>query len=746
MTDSSRDLFSGFDRTESNLICGSELRLEFALEQAAKALFKSQSAVGCWSPTVFGSVRATAEYVLLCNVLKQLDPPADSDSSRSPEDDGAAQDLWGTMDVPRDTIGQAAAYIASQQSPTGGWTGATDCFDLNTTTLAYLALRVSEHHPDSAHVEQAKAAILSAGGLFASDPFVHYWYAIMGEVSYNQCRPLPIELSLLSHHIPGSIRRGHPFRRVLLTTIGILAATRPSCAGVGVLTDERSPGNAIPFSPAAPAQSAALSWADRILKWWPQRTPSDQIERRSPIRKHAIAMARQWLCSQVDATAGVGGDVTATIWTTLGLIASADPAVPETIDAMKACLLFLETACASEGSFTICGLGKADVRTTAVACQALGATGMSMANLPMQRSVDWLLGRESHRSMATLSPSEVSGWSAHGGDAHFVDAETTAIVLLALREQFTEAPLQIGRTEDSMVAIIRASSTTLARRQIALLDRMAAASRRSRRWLSKIQNADGGWGRYAAGGGQRPRRLQRWSSRDWARGLIDSDTSSPLVTSLVIEALSSWDQRHEIDLRKAIGYLRSTQQAAGCWTDDGASIHPTARVIQGLIAAGLSNEDPAIANGVAWLTSQQLKSGGWRETLASQRFVGHDSSNGAEPTSPILTIFPPPNVSSQPAPLAPATSKSVSFELVSVMQTSSAILALIAAGVGRSLVVERGIGFLQQHQQPDGGWGVDEFAGNYRGCCERGYDPTSALAYPILALAAWNRRATPNAR
>ena len=123
-----------------------------------------------------------------------------------------------------------------------------------------------------------------------------------------------------------------------------------------------------------------------------------------------------------------------------------------------------------------------------------------------------------------------------------------------------------------------------------------------------------------------------------------------------------------------------------------------------MVSAGLSGEDPSIANAVAWLMSEQTKSGGWCDRITS--------------SNPILPS-------------------------VSVVHTAWAILGLIAAGVGSSSVVERGVRFLHQHQQEDGGWGVDELARSYRASLDCGTSPQDAAAYPLLALATYHRVASP---
>jgi squalene cyclase len=408
------------------------------------------------------------------------------------------------------------------------------------------------------------------------------------------------------------------------------------------------------------------------------------------------------LTEQIDfENGGLAGDAAMTIWAIVALLAKGRN---ESDAAVRSCLGFLDSLQLSIDSVTEVGLATADVRCTAIACRALGAAGVSLADVPMQRSVDWLLSHESHRSTRELSPAEMSGWSAQGGRIHRVDCETTALTLLALREQFVETPPSVSTTEeDSMVAIVRASSASFARRQIALLDRMAAASRRSRRWLVEMQNPDGGWGRFERG----PRRAHPRGSL-WSKDLPNSDLSSPVVTSWVLEALARWDLRRGSTIQNAIVYLRRKQSADGCWSEhDGAlSIYATWRAVTGLVVAGVSQQDSAIASAAAWLISQQLKSGGWCDAASS-------------------------SLSSPPL-----------LEPVSIVHTAWALLTLVEAGVGNSTVARRAVQFLLQHQQPNGGWGNDDLASSYPASMDRGIEPYAAVAWPLMAIAAWSRAAS----
>ena len=696
MADPSRDLFAN-NRIQSSNPSSTELRPATVLEKATSFLARSQSTDGRWPGLVHSSVRVTAEYVLLLEVLKRILADAQTDTAAAPDEFEVGTTTRDEIakTIPNDSYAarmrSAAAFISSQQQPSGLWNNGKRQAMLDTSVLAYLALRVAGHDAQSEHLDRARSAILAAGGVNACEPLTHYWFALLGEQSMDDCWPIPIELRAIPEPVVGSFRRIQLLGRVTLEAVGLLRsyaitfdrsdATRFASEIISELSARSTGRRRCPFRYLA---------TEYVGRWWPGR-------RRSPIRFATLQASEKWLRDQIDTEHGISGDASATIWVALALLMrTRDANDPD----VRSCLAFLDSVLCVESALAKCASAKTEVRSSAIAFRALGVAGMSMADLPIQRSVDWLLCHESHRAVKPVVRSEMSGWTAPGGTANCIDAETTAIVLLALREQFTETPPEISRTEDSMVAIVRASSAAFARRQIALLDRMAASSRRSRRWLVENQNVDGGWGRF----GRCPIRRLRRTSRDaslWCKDLSVIDSSSITITSWVIEALSQWDHRREVVLSKAISFLRSRQQADGRWTESDQSILPTWRAISGLIAAGVSAEDSGIANGVAWLMASQSKTGGWCD-LPRQDSLSTLSS-------------------------------------VSVVQTAWAVLALIAAGVGNSSVVERGIQFLSHHQRDDGGWDTDELAPSYRASLDYGILSVEASAYPLFAISAYQK-------
>jgi squalene-hopene/tetraprenyl-beta-curcumene cyclase len=127
-------------------------------------------------------------------------------------------------------------------------------------------------------------------------------------------------------------------------------------------------------------------------------------------------------------------------------------------------------------------------------------------------------------------------------------------------------------------------------------------------------------------------------------------------------------------------------------------------VIVGLIANGISQDDPRIRLAARWLKDHQQDCGGWGETASS---------------------YDDPSLRGTGVPTA--------------SQTAWALLGLIAAGEAHSESVRAGIAYLLSTQQPDGKWNETQFTGT-------GFPRVFYLKYhyyslyfPLMALARYAR-------
>ena len=224
-------------------------------------------------------------------------------------------------------------------------------------------------------------------------------------------------------------------------------------------------------------------------------------------------------------------------------------------------------------------------------------------------------------------------------------------------------------------------------------------------WLVGMQSADGGFASFDAD--NTCYYLNQIPFADHG-ALLDPPTSD--VTARVVTVLARVGRPgDQAALARALAYLRTEQEPDGSWFGRWGTnyIYGTWSVLTAFAHAGVGADDPAVRRAVAWLKDRQNADGGWGEsndTYAQQTSVGSNSAS---------------------APY----------------QSAWALLALLAAGDGRSQAVQRGIEYLVRTQQADGLWSDPTFTApgfprvfylRYHGYC---------AYFPLWALAAYRNLA-----
>lgn len=253
---------------------------------------------------------------------------------------------------------------------------------------------------------------------------------------------------------------------------------------------------------------------------------------------------------------------------------------------------------------------------------------------------------------------------------------------------------------DDTTAVLRALGE-LAPDDEDLAARVEDARTRGLRWLLSMQNDDGGW---AAFDRNCQREAFRWVPFADHNAMLDP--SCPDITGRSLEALAReglGPDRPEV--AGAIDYLRLSQETDGSWYGRWGCnyIYGTWLALEGLAAQG--HEGPMVSRGAHWLRERQNEDGGWGETPAS---------------------YDDPSLKGQGSSTA--------------VQTSWALLGLMAAGEVGSDAVELGIAYLLEKQEADGSWTDDRWSGT-------GFPRVFNLRYhlyevyfPLLALATYLER------
>ncbi|PKN24537.1 MAG: squalene--hopene cyclase [Deltaproteobacteria bacterium HGW-Deltaproteobacteria-21] len=229
-------------------------------------------------------------------------------------------------------------------------------------------------------------------------------------------------------------------------------------------------------------------------------------------------------------------------------------------------------------------------------------------------------------------------------------------------------------------------------------DRIAKAVK----WVLGMQSSDGGWGSFDID--NNCIYLNDIPFADHG-ALLDPSTAD--LTGRCVELLSMLGfDRDFPPIAKALRFLRREQEPCGAWFGRwGVNyIYGTWSVLMGLRQAGEDMTRPYIRRAAQWLESRQNPDNGWGESCYT---YNDPSLAGIGKSTP--------------------------------SQTAWALLGLMAAGEHGSSTVQRGIQYLLNTQNPQGGWDEDLFTGT-------GFPRVFYLRYhgysryfPLWALAVYRR-------
>jgi len=625
---------------------------------------------------------------------------------------------------------KAARYIRSKQQSHGGWSlfpGGD--LDISVSVKAYFALKLTGHDPDADYMRQARNAIRDRGGADAVNSFTRFYFALLGQISFDQCPAVPPEMVLLPNWSPVNVYRISAWSRTIFVPLSIVWANRAAREiddRLGIrelfLRDPRdwppllSPGKHSGLGAAAwrtffRTVDAALKLAERL--------------RVRPLRRRALRCAQAWMLERFQESDGLGAIFPPIAWSVVALRClgySADSAE------VRECLQQLESLIIEEDGMIRLQPCKSPVWDTALTLRAMAATESPPTDV-MTRCVDWLLAKEVRRSgdWSANVKAKPAGWFFEYENAFYPDVDDTIMVMMGLREALgvcagrgTGSGVFFGdqRSQDED-PISEKDSRPLSRPRKRFLtplsvplsvpplsSRIDAACDRALQWILAMQNHDGGWGAF-----DKDNDLEFLRHVPFADHNAMIDPSTPDITARVLEALARFEfSAGHPAVDRAVSYLHKTQEADGSWFGRwGVNyIYGTWQAVSGLTRIGVPLEDSAIQRGVQWLLEHQQSCGGWGE---SARSYDDPSFKGNGP--------------------------------VTASQTAWALLGLIDAGYENHPAVQRGIQFLLDRQRTDGTWHETEFTGT-------GFPRVFYLRYhmyamyfPLLAIARWKQSLTP---
>ena len=241
---------------------------------------------------------------------------------------------------------------------------------------------------------------------------------------------------------------------------------------------------------------------------------------------------------------------------------------------------------------------KSPVWDTAIALRALAAGGLAARASGRAAGRRVAAGAAKSAAAATgrrRSRAEPGGWCFEYANDFYPDGDDTAMVAdgAGQRRSRRRPTADPAAPTCNWSITRRPPSPGEARRRIAALDQLAAASRPRRcDWLLAMQNRDGGWGAF-----DRNNDREFLCHVPFADHNAMIDPSTPDLTGRVLEALGQLGRRvGDPAVDRAVAYVRRTQEADGSWFGRwGVNyIYGTWQALVGLAAVGVPTDDPAI--------------------------------------------------------------------------------------------------------------------------------------------------------
>ena len=594
--------------------------LQQSIAQATRALLEQQKPDGHFVFELEADSTIPAEYILLVHWLGE------------------------TPDVQLER--KIGAYLRRIQGVHGGWPlfeGGR--LDISASVKAYFALKMIGEDPDAPHMVCARQAILAHGGAARSNVFTRTLLALYGVIPWRGVPVMPVEILHLPRWFPFHIAKISYWARTVLVPLTVLNALRPAARNprrVSIPELFCTPPDQVHRWPRG--EHHRFPWSqifraiDRALQIAEPHFPAGP-------RQRAIEKAVAFTTERLNGVDGLGAIFPA-MANAVMMFDALDyrPDHPDRLTARNA----VDRLLIIKEHEAYCQPCVSPVWDTALVAHALLEVGGDEPVAQAACALQWLAPRQvldTDGDWAMTRPDvRPGGWAFQYNNPHYPDIDDTAVVVMAMDRAARE--LRLPHEMDFRTCIARGVE-----------------------WVLGMQCRNGGFGAFDADNDHEYLNHIPFSDHG---ALLDPPTADVTARCVSMLAQLAPSPERERSIRRAVAYLRRTQEPDGSWYGRWGMnyIYGTWSVLCAMNAAGVDEGAAPMRRAVRWLESIQNPDFGWGEDGDSYKL----EYRGFEP--------------------APSTAS----------QTAWALLGLMAAGQVHHPAVERGIRYLQRTQGTDGLW------------------------------------------
>jgi len=536
-----------------------DFRLDEAILKSQGYLLSHQTAEGYWVDKLESNTTVTAELIFF---------------------------MYFTDTVDLAKLEKFTNYLLHKQREDGSWPlyYGGPC-DINCTVESYMALKLAGVPVDQPEMVKAREAIFANGGIKKTRVFTKIFLAMFGQVPWEVCPAVPVEIVLFANWFPINIYEMSSWSRGTVVPLSVVLAHRPvhhppEGRDVKELFTESECN--LGFESDG---SIFSSWRnffillDRFIKFI-GKSPW------KPFRRMALKKAIRWVIDHQEDQGDFAGIQPAMLNSMLAYHYEGVPKDdPKWVKGWEAIERFL----ISKGDYTLMQACVSPLWDTAIAANALLDSGLPSDHPALVKAGEWILTKQVVKKgdwIVKNPHTEPGGWAFEFYNELYPDCDDTAEILIFLDR--VNLPDQHRKLKDSERALS---------------------------WLLSMQSKAGGWGAFDIDNDQDL--LNQVPFADHG-AMLDPPTADVSGRVLWMLGRLGFNRDHK-QVRQVIDFIKSKQEVNGSWWGRwGVNyIYGTWLALFGLRSIGEDMSQPFVHRAVSWYEEKQNEDGGWGETCES---------------------------------------------------------------------------------------------------------------------------------